>query len=170
MSFRHHEANALAALVLSASALLAGAGVSERTWTRVQYHGGALGTEGASPTWNNSLTISNRAIALTNGGRLLFEINPNWVTALSYEGLTLVTGNEVAARSAVSGAIELIPGLLLLHRKDHYLAIEYRLPDGRLSAVLLRLDKGNYQEIRDALHDVTGIPREQKKPPPERKP
>ena len=42
---------------------------------------------------------------------------------------------------------------------DHYLLVEYALPDGDKGAVLFRLHKGNQQAIIDAAHDATGIPR-----------
>ena len=40
---------------------------------------------------------------------------------------------------------------------DHYLELEYMLPDGSVGALLFRLHKENQQEIIDAMHAAIGI-------------
>src|SRR5712691_2684212 len=40
---------------------------------------------------------------------------------------------------------------------DHYLELEYMLPDGSVGALSFRLHKENQQEIIDAMHAATGI-------------
>jgi hypothetical protein len=165
MQVRHHRTKTLIGLLLLAvnGVCLAQERAGEQTWTRVQYHGGALGVEETSRNWKNRLTVSPGAITLTDGKRVFFEIPPDRVTALAYQGVNYVTGKEVAYHSVLEGAFALIPGLFLLHQKDHFLAIEYKLPDGRPSAVLLRLHKENFRQIQEALHAVTGIEKKEAK-------
>ncbi|HEU4892028.1 MAG TPA: hypothetical protein VFT47_10790 [Vicinamibacterales bacterium] len=125
-----------------------------RTWSNIMYLGGAAGVRGKSLDWDNRLTISATAIRFEGTGKhpIRFEISTGSVRALDYSGHK--HGNaEKSGGFLVSG---LAGGLIgsSIKSTDHYVILEYLLPDGSPSAVLLRLHKDNQQEIIAALRAV----------------
>lgn len=65
--------------------------------------------------------------------------------------------NEGAAAAVLSrGLIGMFAGSPV-RSTDHYLELEYMLPDGSVGALSFRLHKENQQEIIDAMHAATGI-------------
>lgn len=130
--------------------------LQEQTWTKVQYLGGALGVQGKVPFWKNPLTISPKRITLQIYKGPLIEIDPSRVTAIGYTG-HVMNRDETVDNLTKWGLVG--PALLVLavKSKSHYIGIEYLLPDNRKSGVLLRVDKNNYQEIVDALKEVTHL-------------
>jgi hypothetical protein len=126
-----------------------------QSWNRVQYLGGAIGVSVGVPTWKNTLTVSPRLIQLKLQDNRVIEIDPQWVTALHYSGSKAV---RVGASSAALMAAPVV-GLFIMAAKStsHHIGIEYVLPDGRSTGILLCADKKNYAEILEALKVVTKI-------------
>ena len=122
---------------------------------KVMYLGGAAGVRGKSMSWDNVLSVTRSAIHLRNKNTAIFEIDPSSVIALSYSGHRHV--NDTAFGVAVLAAGVAGLSALAIKSTDHYVAVEYTLPDGTPSGVLLRLHKSSYKEILKALHKVTGI-------------
>ena len=125
-----------------------------RSWSNVMYLGGAAGIRGKSLEWKNTLTVSATAIRFEGTGKqpIRFEIPTASVRALDYSGHK--HGNaEKSGGFLVSG---LAGGLIgsSIKSTDHYVILEYLLPDGSPSAVLLRLHKDNQEEIIAALRAV----------------
>jgi len=128
-----------------------------RTWSNVMYLGGVAGVRGKSLDWDNRLTISGTAIRFEGTGKqpIRFEISTASVRALDYSGHK--HGNaEKSGGILISG---LAGGLIgsSIKSTDHYVVLEYLLPDGSPSAVLLRLHKDNQQEIIAALRAVITV-------------
>jgi hypothetical protein len=125
-----------------------------RTWSNVMYLGGVAGVRGKSLDWNSHLTVSATSIRFEGTGKqpIRFEISTASVRALDYSGHK--HGNaEKSGGFLISG---LAGGLIgsSIKSTDHYVILEYLLPDGSPSAVLLRLHKDNQQEIIAALRAV----------------
>ena len=79
------------------------------------------------------------------------------VRALDYSGHKHVNDGTVSTGFLVGG----LAGALLgssAKSIDHYVILDYQLPDGSPSAVLLRLHKDNQQEIIAALRAVVTPP------------
>lgn len=168
---------ALLCLLIVESAVPQKEGSEKRTWTKVQYLGGALGVRREAVTWKNVLLVSSEVIQLSSKDKVLFEIDPKRVTALAYERQKLFTRSEIAGGAAggvtqsvstaaatgtavapAVGAAVVVPFIVvMMNSAEHYIAIEYTLPDGRASGVLLRADKSNFKDIVRALRSVTGI-------------
>ncbi len=135
----------------------------KRTWRKVQYLGGALGVPKKSLTWKNDLVVSPEVIQLSSKGRVLFRIDPKQVTALAYERQRVWKPSHVAGAALIGAATPFgaaplaILSLASKNNTEHYIAIEYTLPDGHGSGVLLRADKSNFKEIVSALRSVTGV-------------
>lgn len=127
-----------------------------KTWTNVMYLGGAVGVRGKSMVWDNVLTVSPDAIKLARKDSVvIFEIRPSSVQGLTYSGQRHANDGAV-----IAGAAAGLAGMLLgstIKSTDHYVILEYTLPNGSQSAVLLRLHKDNQREILDALRSVTNI-------------
>jgi hypothetical protein len=134
---------------------------AETSWKNVQYLGGALGVRGTWHNWDNKLVVSEKIIQLSLKRGPTIEIDPANVVALSYAGKRLFpdvkkkNAAEVAATVLTLGLF----GLAADSRgpMSHYIAIEYLLPDGRSSAILVRAHKDNYQAILKALRSATRI-------------
>jgi hypothetical protein len=86
----------------------------------------------------------------------LIEIDPEWVTALHYSGSKAV---RAGTSSAVMMAAPVVGLLIMTAAKStsHHIGIEYVLPDGRSTGILIRADKKNYTAILEALKVVTKI-------------
>ncbi len=120
-----------------------------KTWSNVMYLGGVAGIRGKSLDWKNTLTVSATAIRFEGTGKqpIRFEISTASVRALDYSG-------HKRGNAETGGTISGLAGALLgssIKSTDHYVLLEYLLPDGSPSAVLLRLHKDNQQEIIAAL-------------------
>jgi len=142
----------VAAAVLGASQLAA----SGNSWNKLRYSGGTVQAKVNPYDWNTVLTVTPDAIVLVFGGRSTLRVAPAQVTALSY-------GKEAHRRVADMVVLSLIVSPLalfgLLHEsKVHFIAIEYKMDDGKAGGVLLEADKGNYRVILDTLKTVTGKP------------
>src|SRR5438034_2329022 len=129
-------------------------------WKQVQYLGGAVGVREKSVTWDNTLVVAPTTIKLLKGGKLLFEIETARVTSLYYAGrrhnaLTEV-GKGVSRGAVIGVGVVALIALFKGNETEHLIAIEYELPNGTGSGVLLRAHKNNYQEIVDALRAITG--------------
>jgi hypothetical protein len=126
-----------------------------KTWSNVMYLGGAAGVRGKSLNWANKLTISRDTIVFEGVGKpaIRFEIPTASIRALDYSGHKHANDGAVNAGGVAAG---LAGALLGASAKsiDHYVTLEYQLPDGTSSAILLRLHKDNQQEILDALRAV----------------
>jgi hypothetical protein len=147
-------AGTLAALLLHAAAHPAAAQAAARTWSNVMYLGGVAGLRGKSLDWNNKLTVSSDRISFA-GKSIKFEIETTAVRRLNYKGHQHVNDGAVAA-GAVAGVIGMLAASSA-RSTDHYLEVEYELPDGSNAALMLRLHKDNQQAIIDTLHAATGI-------------
>lgn len=127
-----------------------------QSWNRVQYIGGAIGVSVGTPTWQNTLTVSPRLIQLKLQDNRMIEIDPEWVTALRYSGSKAV---RAGTSSAVMMAAPVVGILIMTAAKStsHHIGIEYVLPDGRSTGILICADKKNYTAILEALKTVTKI-------------
>jgi len=144
-----------ASFVHSMQALPA-AQAAARTWSNVMYLGGAAGVRGTSLDWNNKLTIARDKITFTGKNKVRFEIETASVRRLDYTGHRHANEGAAAAGFVAGGLIGMFAGSAV-RSTDHYLELEYTLPDGSVGALLLRLHKDNQQEIIDAMHAATGI-------------
>ena len=98
---------------------------------------------------------------MISNGKFLFSIDPKAVKSITYSGITYIKPIDSAKTYAVMAATGYgaFFALLTLARsgaKDHLVAIEYDLPNGQPSGVLLRLHKKNHQAIARTLKVVTG--------------
>ncbi len=119
------------------------------------YLGGVAGIRGKSLDWKNTLTVSAAAITFEGTGKrpIRFEIATASVRALDYSGHKHVNDGTVSTGLLVGG----LAGALLgssAKSVDHYVLLDYQLPDGSPSAALLRLHKDNQEEIISALRSV----------------
>jgi hypothetical protein len=126
-----------------------------RAWSNVMYLGGVAGIRGKSLDWNNTLTVSATAIRFEGRGKqpIRFEISTASVRALDYSGHKRGNADNGNFIGGLAG------GLIgsSIKSTDHYVLLEYLLPDGSPSAVLLRLHKDNQQEIIAALRAVITV-------------
>ena len=123
-----------------------------RTWSNVMYLGGVAGIRGKSLDWNNTLTVSATAIRFEGRGKqpIRFEISTASIRAMDYSGHKRGNADNGNFIGGLAG------GLIgsSIKSTDHYVLLEYLLPDGSPSAVLLRLHKDNQEEIIAALRAV----------------
>jgi hypothetical protein len=140
---------ALAACLVGLSPRTLSAQEGTKSWTKVMYLGGAVGVRGKSTTWDGTLTVSPQSIKLMRQfvDAPVFEIDPLSVTEVTYSGQKRVSDAAMVAGGLV--------GAVLVKSKDHYVTIDFKLPDGTQGAVLLRLDKEMAQEIVDTVRQVT---------------
>jgi hypothetical protein len=135
-----------------------GVGMETRTWTKVQYFGGGVGIT-MNPkrlaTWNNRLTISSKTIELKLEDGQCIEIDPARVTAIAYRGRKF-SREELAALAVISPAAVLLP-FLTPKSTEHYIGIQYQLPSGLPSGLLVRAHKDNHAAILEALRSVTKV-------------
>jgi hypothetical protein len=126
-----------------------------KTWSNVMYLGGVAGIRGKSLDWKNTLTVSATEIKFEGAGKtpIRFAIETASVRALDYSGHKHVIDGSASSGFLLGG----LAGALLgssAKSIDHYALLEYLLPDGSPSAVLLRLHKDNQQEILATLRAV----------------
>ena len=127
-----------------------------RTWSNVMYLGGAAGVRGKSLDWDNRLTIGGDKITFTGKNKIRFEIEARSVRRLNYRGYRHTNQDAVTTGLLVGGLAGMFAGSAL-KSTDHYLELEYTLPDGTAAALMFRLHKDNQQDIIDAIHAATGI-------------
>jgi len=127
-----------------------------RTWSNVMYLGGAAGVRGKSLDWDNKLTIGGDKITFTGKNKIRFEIDTSSVRRLNYKGYRHTNQDAATTGLLVGGLAGLVAGSAI-RSTDHYLELEYALPDGTAAALLFRLHKDNQQDIIDAIHAATGI-------------
>lgn len=135
-----------------------GVGMETRTWTKVQYFGGGVGIT-TNPkrlaTWNNKLTISSKMIELKLEDGQSIEIDPARVTAIAYRGRKFLR-EELLGLAVISPAAVLLP-FLTPKSTQHYIGIQYQLPSGLPSGLLVRAHKDNHVAILEALKSVTNV-------------
>jgi|RhiMetdeSRZDD1v2_1073273.scaffolds.fasta_scaffold510886_1 hypothetical protein len=144
-----------ASIVHGTQALPAAQGAA-RTWSNVMYLGGAAGVRGKSLDWDNKLTIAGDKITFVGKNKIRFDIDTTSVRSLDYRGHRHVNDGAAGAGFAAGGLVGLLVGSAV-RSTDHYLELDYTLPDGSAGALLFRLHKDNQQEIIDAMHAATGI-------------
>jgi hypothetical protein len=127
-----------------------------RTWSNVMYLGGAAGVRGKSLDWDNKLTIGDGKITFNGKNKIRFEIDVASVRRLDYTGHRHMNEGAAATGFVLGGVVGMFAGAAI-RSTDHYLELDYALPDGSIGGLLLRLHKDNQQEIIDALHAATGI-------------
>lgn len=127
-----------------------------RTWSNVMYLGGAAGVRGKSLDWDNRLTIGGDKITFTGKNKIRFEIETRSVRGLNYKGFRH-DHRDAATFGYLAGGLAGIAAAYALRSTDHYLELEYTLPDGTAAALMFRLHKDNQQDIIDAVHAATGI-------------
>jgi hypothetical protein len=113
----------------------------------VRYNGGSVQTNVSPHDWDNKLTVTSEAITLSvhDKEHTHFQIPSKSVTSLSY-------GQEAHRRvgTMIALAILVAPVALfgLFHKtRLHFIAIQYKLPDGKTGGILLQGDKSNYRAI-----------------------
>ncbi len=132
------------------SAPLAGA----HSWNKVQYLGGAAGVRARSPTWDNRLTVGPQSVEVRFRDGTRVEVRTDQIIAITYEGMRW----KRLGLGALFWPSPLgVPVMNALRGTAHFIAIEYALPGGGHSAVLLRAHKDNYQEIAAALRSVVPL-------------
>ena len=141
------------ALVLSMALIVSAQG---NTFTKVRYNGGTVSTTVKPDDWDNTLIVSSDLITFKLKDRQVIDIDPKNVTGLSY-------GEEAHRRVGTMIALGILLSPLalfgLFHKtRLHYISIEYKLPNGKGSALLLQGDKSNYRAILVALQGTTGLP------------
>ena len=127
-----------------------------QTWDKVKYMGGGPDVTTtnwerrrfAPLTWNSRLTVSAQAIELKLADGRAIQIDPARVTAVGYNGRTYVRGELTAI-------IVILPWLVP-QKVQHYISIQYTLPSGLESGLLLQAHKNNYEAIFAAVKSVTG--------------
>ncbi len=137
---------------------------AERTWGRLLYLGGAIGVPGDPATahrkgsdWRNTLTVSCDSVKLLLRNSRTIEFAPRQITGVARGSRYLTEDRSSIGELILFGPV-FGPLLALGERsKAHFIAIEYTLPDGRRTGVLLRTDKKNHEAIFSALETVTGL-------------
>ncbi len=130
----------------------------EQRWTDLRYMGGAPRIAKSKSESPATLAVSDRIVELRLNGGEVIAIEPRRITGLSY-------GNEMHGRATswffgLAGFGGVAAGSVFneaAKAKTHFVGIEYTLPDGNRSAVLLRAQKGNFKAILDALLKLTGL-------------
>jgi len=135
---------------------LSGGGLSEpaRNWTT-----------GPTRKWKDQLTISRERIEVKVHKGPVIQIEPARVIALTYAGMRRKR-YELVALFPVAPVPSLVAPTVAPKSTTHLVQIDFILPDGTASAVLLRAHKSNYDTIVRALSEITGIA-EQTQPSPE---
>lgn len=137
-------------IMLAAYALAEG-----NSWDKVRYSGGTLQAEVDPGDWNNHLSVSSDRIVLQLSDGSKSEIPTKSITGLSYgqqahgriSSITKVNVPSSESESVIFG---------LRRTRLHFIGIEYRLPDGKNSGLLLQGNKDNYRAIIKALEKATG--------------
>jgi hypothetical protein len=129
---------------------------AERAWTKIMYFGGAPGIRGVSTSWDNLLRVSPTKISLNLKDGQFFEVDTSRITSLTYAGGKR-TNQGAAAVGFIAGG--LLGGLLAsgIKSTDHFLVLEFLLPNDRPGGLLLRLHKDSYDEIVTFLETATGL-------------
>ena len=149
-------AMAVGASIVHGTQAVPSAQAAARTWSNVMYLGGAAGVRGKSLDWDNKLTIAGDRIMFVGKNKIRFEIDTKSVRRLDYTGHRHVNDEAAGAGFVAGGLVGMLAGSAF-RSTDHYLELEYTLPDGSVGALLFRLHKDNQQEIIDAMHAATGI-------------
>ena len=147
---------AVGASIVHGTRALPAAQAVARTWSNVMYLGGAAGVRGKALDWNNKLTIGGGKITFTGKNKIRFEIETASVRRLDYTGRRHASDGAAVTGFIAGGLIGMLAGSAV-RSTDHYLELEYILPDGSVGGILFRLHKENQQEIIDAMHAATGI-------------
>ena len=142
------------ALVVLASHLL---GADGNSWNKIRYSGGTVAAKVNPYDWNTTLTVTADNITLVFAHYTTLKLAPSQVTALSYDEQAYRRVADMVTLSVVFVNPLVLFGIL--HQsKNHFIGIEFLADDGKTGAVLLEVDKNNYQAILEALTTVTGKP------------
>ena len=128
-------------------------------WEKVRYEGGGVGIttdRRRLTTWNNRLTISSQNIELQLENGPSIRIDPARVVAVTYNQRAYFRTELMAVATVSLGAGMLLP-LLTPKTIQHYIGIQYTLPDGTQAGLLLQADKTNHEAIFAALKAVTKV-------------
>ena len=135
--------------------LLATTALAEGTWDKVRYCGGTVQSDIDPGDWNNHLSVSLEHIVLDLNDGTKIEIPAKSVTGLTYGQQAHGRISAVAkVKVQASESESLIFGLR--RTRLHFIGIEYRPPDGKMSGLLLQGNKDNYRAILKALEAATG--------------
>src|SRR5437763_1040492 len=135
--------------------LLATYAFAEGAWDRVRYCGGTVQSDIEPTDWNNHLSVSLERIVLDLDDGTKIEIPAKSVTGLSYGQQAHGRISAVAKVKVQSSESESV--IFGLRRtRLHFIGIEYRQPDGKVSGLLLQGNKDNYRAILKALEAATG--------------
>jgi hypothetical protein len=147
----------VAALALSARLLISQGAPTEAplTWQHVMYLGGHPDLRTPSRTWDNTLTVRKDRIVLKLHRGDVIEVNPQRITALAFEGRRYgKTFGQYVGSAVALGTAGVIATAIAANKKEHFVGIEYLLPDGRPAGLLLRLHKENYVPIGESIRRI----------------
>jgi hypothetical protein len=128
--------------------------VAQRSTFRVRYLGGIVETKTDKDDWNNRLIILSDEIRLELKDGQKVSIDPKSVSSISY-------GPEATrhvARWVTLGILVSPVALMGIFNESvqHYVSIEYELPDNKKSGVLIQAHKDNYRTLLALLRGATG--------------
>jgi hypothetical protein len=128
--------------------------VAQREPFNVRYLGGNVETKTSKDDWNNKLAIRSDEILLELKDGQKVSIDPKAVTSISY-------GRDATRHIARWVALGILGGPIALtglftENVQHYVSIEYDLPDRRKGGVLIQAHKDNYRNVLALLRGATG--------------
>jgi len=127
---------------------------AQRGSFNVRYLGGSVETKTDKDDWNNRVIILSDEIRLELKDGQKVSIDPKSVTSISY-------GREATrhvARWVTLGILVTPLALMGLFNENvqHYVSIEYELPDKKKYGVLIQAHKDNYRNVLALLKGATG--------------
>lgn len=124
------------------------------TWRQVMYLGGHPDVRTPLRKWDNTLSVSAERIELKLRNGKIIEVEPRRVVSLAFEGRRYgrdMNAVDFAVLGALYGGLGIVAGWRSYITKEHFIALEYVLPDNRPAGLLLRAHKNNYRAIEEAL-------------------
>lgn len=125
-----------------------------RRFSNIRYLGGAPEAQVRIFAWENTLTINRSAIRLSLLNGVAIVIAPARVTALTYAGVKHKLRWDEKLTAVVAFPVGAAEVLAESKRKEHFLTIDYTLPDGRETGILLQLHKDNFAQVVEALREA----------------
>jgi hypothetical protein len=127
---------------------------AQREPFNVRYLGGNVETKTIKEDWNNKLAIRSDEILLELKDGQKVNIDPKAVTSISY-------GRDATRHIARWVALGVLGGPIALtglftENVQHYVSIEYDLPDQKKGGVLIQAHKDNYRNVLALLRGATG--------------
>jgi hypothetical protein len=128
----------------------------QQQWVGVGYAGGFPELPRLDTGMDHVLTITAATIRLTSKDNRKIELDTKQINGFLY-------GNEKHGRAWASVLVGVPTGILgaavfnkVAKAKSHFVAVDFNLPDGAKSSLLLRVGKENVSAILMALAGVTG--------------